>query len=277
MNIEDANVQEIVTDVQLLKKISDPVKNTEHQSICKTLIDAIPQNALGLSAPQINIFQRAFIANFSFGQFVFINPSITHKSPDVIPSIEGCLSLPDITKCVPRHNQIEIDADAIYNSNLECVAIRKSVKGSLLPETGQPIEEIYPIFNDDTATTLFINMMKFKPSGFDGSKPIRLKSLDSCIFQHELDHLNGILITDLPMFPTRQEKYQFKSEKRQEKIRNKKLNKKDKNKSDKNAELSKEAKKELKRLENQMRKRAEIRQQYLLEKNNIIRSNAITS
>lgn len=46
---------------------------------------------VGLAAPQIGITKRAFAA---FGR-VFINPEIIWHSEDLIPSREGCLSLPD--------------------------------------------------------------------------------------------------------------------------------------------------------------------------------------
>jgi len=46
---------------------------------------------------------------------------------------------------------------------------------------------------------------------------IRLRFLDSFIFQHEYDHLEGVVLTDHPEVETREQKARTKQQKRQQK------------------------------------------------------------
>lgn len=70
------------------------------------------KQALGLSACQIGILKRVFVANVFSGIYFFINPSLElgeHKTA----SEEGCLSLPGCKRTINRSFRVKIDADLI--------------------------------------------------------------------------------------------------------------------------------------------------------------------
>ncbi|CAG5107431.1 Oidioi.mRNA.OKI2018_I69.chr1.g3317.t1.cds [Oikopleura dioica] len=68
-------------------------------------------DALGLAAPQIGIHQRIILLTLQNGrEKVFVNPQIVGKSTKVVPSIEGCLSVPALVASVPRHESIRLKA-----------------------------------------------------------------------------------------------------------------------------------------------------------------------
>ena len=155
---------EIITDVDALRQVSEPIEQEEVFPVLKSLLDALPEDALGLSAPQIGIFKRVFLARFSFGLCAFVNPFIKSSNSNAFGSTEGCLSLPGITRTVSRNEEILVGAKAFYSDN------------------GFPNIEGFPFS---------LNPMK----------TMTLSGLDSAVFQHELDHLEGTLIIDLPQSP----------------------------------------------------------------------------
>ena len=105
----------IVIDIQELHKKSVPVIEEEIGSITESLSTHIPPGAYGLSAPQIGIQKRIFFCNLSTGSFVFANPEITWHSADKVPSTEGCLSLPDITRTIGRYSQIKVKCSRVID------------------------------------------------------------------------------------------------------------------------------------------------------------------
>lgn len=100
---------EIITDAAKLRQISETVSLKEVKKIIQAITDSWPENAIGLAAPQLGLFYRVFVADLKMGKIAFINPEIKFLSPDKVPSIERCLSLPNITRCVDRHHNIKID------------------------------------------------------------------------------------------------------------------------------------------------------------------------
>ncbi|MBC8330545.1 MAG: peptide deformylase [Anaerolineae bacterium] len=107
---------------------------------------------VGLAAPQVNLSQRLFVAEFGDENdedtlpevYVFINPKIIYTSSEMDTGVEGCLSIP-----------------------------------GKLGEVMRPID-----------ATL---------EGLDRhgeSQRIEAKGWLARIFQHETDHLNGVLFTD---------------------------------------------------------------------------------
>lgn len=100
---------EIITDTNKLRQVSETVPPDEAKEIIEIILDSWTENAIGLAAPQLGLFLRVFIADLSVGKIAFINPTITFYSPDRVPSIESCLSLPGIKRCVERHQNIKIE------------------------------------------------------------------------------------------------------------------------------------------------------------------------
>ncbi len=115
-NVEVVSEIEIITDKSVLRQVSTPCDTDltpENQDTMRKLVDAFPKGSLGLAAPQIGIFKRMFVVNLSSGIYFFVNPEIQWKSPDKIPSDEGCLSLPGTVRCVERHQSIKVRADVL--------------------------------------------------------------------------------------------------------------------------------------------------------------------
>ncbi len=172
---------EITIDESVLRIPSKPVNDLEVSDIVEQLSISIPNNALGLSAPQIGIHKRAFIVNLSDGSYIFINPVISWKSPDLVSSMEACLSLPGISRNIERCASVEISCSKIID-------------------------------------------MKYSSLIAD-PEPMRVRGQDAFIIQHENDHLDGILITDLPQIKTAKEKAVEREKKRQERIAKKRTEK----------------------------------------------------
>ncbi len=137
-----------------LHQVSVPIEVEKATITIEYLIESIPEAALGLSAPQIGIFDRVFIARLSDGFYAFVNPTFEVTSAYQFVSREGCLSVPGEYRMLTRAQDIKIGADAIYSI--------KSVSAlELLPDLSKDLSQG-----------------------------------DAAIFQHEFDHLEGILITD---------------------------------------------------------------------------------
>lgn len=179
----------IITDQSALRQISKPVvikKYAQDHSdidcisdadlgVVNSLIESIPDNGAGLAAPQINQFKRIFLARLASGTFVFVNPSLSDASPDMVPSEEGCLSIPDVTWCVNRHNLITVNADIVF----------QIIDG--MPNKIQNTE-------------------------------MKVKRGEAFIVQHEVDHLEGVLMIDHTPVKTVQSKILARNEKRKEKL-----------------------------------------------------------
>ncbi len=224
---------QIITDVKALKQKSEPIDlaNEKYEEYLEALWECFPYTALGLAAPQLGIFKRIFVARISKGTeygdlFAFINPSIA-TSEATGPSTESCLSLPDVVRRVTRYLEVTVKADKI---------IRITKSGP------------YPVYEE----------MPF-PS-------IAAQFQSAFIIQHEYDHLEGILITDLPVYTN--DKAAEKSKKRSQKIASARMSKKTQHKkksqkiSRKQAAKLKKQKKDDKRERKSAKKRVEIQERY---------------
>ncbi len=224
----------IITDSDSLHTVStsavmvDGQTSVDTQKIIRELISTIPENAAGLSAPQINFFKRVFIANFPDGAYVFVNPIVTPTGSQTV-SLEGCLSIPGVQRKVLRSSLVEVSADVIYKVNNDYKHVADSA-----PHFGDLVEEI--------------------------PNRMRLSDLPSYIVQHEYDHLEGVLITDHEEFVSYSEEVIRKIQDRQSRIHQNRLLKKNKPKKAVRLNPKKEAK-----LDKSM-KQADKRRRTLLEK-----------
>lgn len=89
-----------------------------------TLVAQTDPPGLGLSAPQIGIFKRVFVARIRNKIKGFINPKIIKISKKEIAFIEGCLSVPDLYGHVIRPAEIDLEAHDKYGKTFS-----KSYKG----------------------------------------------------------------------------------------------------------------------------------------------------
>jgi|TARA_B110000238_G_C16136289_1_gene443868 peptide deformylase len=139
---------------------SKPMTQVEIDDISTKLLNALTEHGgIGLSANQIGLEVRACVINVK-EPLVLINPKVTEASKDTVAYVEQCLSL-DKTMKKPvktvRHKTFTVECD-----NLGTV-----------------------IFSNDS------NEWK------DSNEFFADEGLLECVCaQHEIDHLNGVLITD---------------------------------------------------------------------------------
>lgn len=78
------------------------------QDMLETMYEA---EGRGLAAPQIGVLSRVFVMDATWktgtaAPETFINPEILWRSPEVVPSEEGCLSIPGVLAQVERAREI---------------------------------------------------------------------------------------------------------------------------------------------------------------------------
>jgi peptide deformylase len=98
----------------LLRQKAEAVQtiDDEIRTIAEGMIDALHEGkGVGLAGPQIGFMKRMFVIHVD-GDVprVFINPSITATSPEVVKYEEGCLSIPGVWADVIRARSLEIQA-----------------------------------------------------------------------------------------------------------------------------------------------------------------------
>ncbi len=180
----------IITDPNELRQVSNPISITENNheafDVTNKLVYHLTkqhEDALGLAAPQIGIFKRVFFARInpqSWQQgYVLFNPIFEHKSKAMSPSVEACLSLPGVRCCVERHSDVIVSAELIF----------------LLDKTWN-VSSVH--------------------SG-ENTK-LSLRGFEAFIVQHEYDHLDGKLLSDLPVTKTYEERAQQRQNDRLKRI-----------------------------------------------------------
>ena len=153
----------LIKDPNKLRKPLEPKPMTQEQidEISTTLLTELKRHGgIGLSANQIGLDVRACVINVK-EPLVLINPIVTEVSKDTVAYVEQCLSL-DKTMKKPvktvRHKSFTVECD-----NLGTVIFS--------PDQKEPWKDSNEFFSDEGL-------------------------LECVCAQHELDHLNGVLITD---------------------------------------------------------------------------------
>lgn len=165
-----------------LKRIDSKLK-LFIQDLASTLVNKTNPPGVGLSAIQVNQPLRMFYTYLptdpslpsqkwtpeNLTLTLFINPSYTHLSPDTTlgdnpknPLLEGCLSIPHLYGPVERHRVIKAK---YYTFNIQT-------------------DRDYLKFNSLKHTPPLIEL------------EIELSNFAARVFQHEYDHLEGVLFTD---------------------------------------------------------------------------------
>ena len=152
----------LIKDPNKIRKAIKPTSMTQEDidSISTTLLKELTRHGgIGLSANQIGLDVRACVINVT-EPLVLINPKVLEVSEDTVAYVEQCLSIPkSIRKPVKtvRHKSFKVETD-----NLGIV-------------------EFSPTKTDWKDSNEF-----FSDEGL----------LECVCAQHEIDHLNGVLITD---------------------------------------------------------------------------------
>lgn len=152
----------IVKNKDYLHKKTEPVATIEEgDAIAKQLIEALSElsNGLGLSANQIGIPKSVSVIRVrkDSDPIVLMNPRIISTEKEKLVFTEGCLSLPG--KLVNTIRSIKVTVSTLNHAN---------------PLPFGPVTE--PITQESVRTDYGI--------------------LESVCVQHEIDHLNGILMID---------------------------------------------------------------------------------
>ena len=157
-------MSKIVTDaIKLQKVVTDLPKNkSEEEVISAALFTALEkEKGFGLSANQIGVDKRMCVINIK-DPMVLVNPKIVKRSEEAVQYIESCLSLPK-TMRKPKNTVRSI---------------------SITVET-------------DNLGTVEFGADEPKKIGTEGHNYFGDEGLLECVVaQHEIDHLDGILITD---------------------------------------------------------------------------------
>jgi len=157
-------MRNIVTDkIKLSKVVTDLPKNkTEEDVISAALFTALEkEKGFGLSANQIGVDKRMCVINIK-EPMVLVNPKIVKRSEEAVQYIESCLSLPK-TMRKPK-NTVRSISITVETDNLGTVEFGPDEKDKI---------------------------------GTEGHNYFADEGLLECVVaQHEIDHLDGILITD---------------------------------------------------------------------------------
>ena len=153
----------LIKDPNKLRKPLEPKPMTQEQidEVSTILLQELKRHGgIGLSANQIGLDVRACVINVK-EPLVLINPKVTEVSKETVAYVEQCLSLDKTmrkpTKTV-RHKSFTIECD-----NLGTVIFS--------PDQKEEWKDSNEFFSDEGL-------------------------LECVCAQHEIDHLNGVLITD---------------------------------------------------------------------------------
>jgi len=153
----------LIKNPNKLRKPLEPKPMTQEQidEISTTLLTELKRHGgIGLSANQVGLDVRACVINVK-EPLVLINPKVTEVSKDTVAYVEQCLSLEkSMRKPVKtvRHKSFTVECD-----NLGTVIFS--------PDQKEPYKDSNEFFSDEGL-------------------------LECVCAQHEIDHLNGVLITD---------------------------------------------------------------------------------
>jgi len=154
----------IVTDTIKLKKVvTDLPKNKSEEEVISAALFTVlkKEKGFGLSANQIGVDKRICVINIK-EPMVLVNPKIVKRSEDAVQYIESCLSLPK-TMRKPK-NTVRSISITVETDNLGTVEFGADEKDKI---------------------------------GLEGHNYFADEGLLECVVaQHEIDHLDGILITD---------------------------------------------------------------------------------
>ena len=154
----------IITDITSLKQPIPTTKfsKVEEELAAAALLTAIAEHkCLGMSANQIGLNKRICVINVREEPMILVNPTIVKSSEDTLIYLEGCLSIPKTLEKplkTIRNYEVTIKVDN-YSDELHFGTSRREYKDG------------YELMDD-------------------------VDLLESVCVQHEVDHLNGLIIRD---------------------------------------------------------------------------------
>jgi len=117
-------IKKIVTlPNETLRQISDEVISFDHalreliRDLTQTLEIQTDPPGLGLSAVQIGVLKRVFVAKIRNKTKAFVNPRILRFSKKEIAFLEGCFSVPEIYGHVIRPAEIDLESQDVQGKS----------------------------------------------------------------------------------------------------------------------------------------------------------------
>lgn len=110
------NILTIPNEDTKLRSVSDEIihfdKSVDNliNDLTDTLVAQTDPVGLGLSAPQIGVFKRVFVARVRNRIKAFVNPRIFKFSKKEISFLEGCFSVPELYGHVIRPAEIDLES-----------------------------------------------------------------------------------------------------------------------------------------------------------------------
>lgn len=108
--LRERSVEVLSFDQTLEKIITDLVDTLESQ---------VNPVGLGISAAQIGVFKRIFVARIRNKIKPFVNPRILKFSKKEVAIIEGCLSIPNLYGHVVRPAEVDLQAQNRYGKTFK--------------------------------------------------------------------------------------------------------------------------------------------------------------
>ena len=125
-------MKKVILNNDLLSLPCEAVSLEEGREIGETLIQSLPDGALGIAANQIGI-QKSVCLIAAVEPIILINPQIV-KAEGATKFIEGCLSFPDDSVLTERFTSVTVIADnhedpLQFNQDklLECVCVQHEI------------------------------------------------------------------------------------------------------------------------------------------------------
>ena len=115
----------LITPDKKLRQISQEITGFDHSlksliaDLTETLEIQTDQPGLGLSAPQIGIFRRVFVAKIRNRIKSFVNPKILKFSQKEVAYLEGCFSVPNLYGHVVRPAEIDLEANDLHGKKIK--------------------------------------------------------------------------------------------------------------------------------------------------------------
>jgi peptide deformylase len=104
----------LVLGNELLRRKAEPVNDIDDaiKAAADEMIEALHEGkGVGLAGPQVGLMKRIFVIHVEGDSpRVFINPSITATSTELVKYEEGCLSVPGVWADVVRPRSLQIQA-----------------------------------------------------------------------------------------------------------------------------------------------------------------------
>jgi len=96
------------------------IQGADFQRLIDDMVETMyDYDGVGLAAPQVHVSLRLAVLEVpssddrteeGFPLTVLVNPKVAALGEEILPGVEGCLSIPDLRGEVPRYEQVRLEA-----------------------------------------------------------------------------------------------------------------------------------------------------------------------